>query len=677
MRLMEVEINNCFKYGTKGNTFDFSKAPLTLLVGSNGAGKSAIFDAVCFALFEKTIRWGQTHTEIVRRGQDFGSVILRFEKNDKEYEIQRGKSVTGKVPIFAFKCTTTGEVLASKSVKEGNKAISEIIGTDFDAFRNSVLFGQEDIQRIVSLRSGDRLSLLTRFLGIEFLDKCLDSSSNLLSLVRFEVEEIDGKLGSVSKLDIKKKIKGFEELREQIATDLQESKEKLENYSELFKKVSRLKDGATSASSAMERAKESIAEKTRMIERLRKAVKIKPSDIKRLEERLEKILEKREDLPTLKNRGVELGEVVSELRENLAVAKSLIKGCRIKVKQIKRKKRCIECNREYDEQTRRALIGKVEHEAESIQVKITQLTKNIEQKQSELVKIKKEILTIESLGLPESIEAKIKEGMMSRNSESEIEKLTLEIEGKQRLIARQQMILGTIKDEGYTEERLTQIHERMVEIQGHVSTKEANLGSIEQGINDAREKLQVIANLEKKRESAERRIGRLSFVNNIFSKTGGLRQIVVENVLPVLNEKTNRYLDALTTEPITVEFTTGAMTKSGKYRDKLDILISTPNGTADFESYSGGEKKSIVMAMGLGLSELASESVGVNCEFLLLDEVFSSLDGPARKRLVVLLYSLQKKFRNVIVISHLPELRSQIPNVVVVKRKRNLSVIVQ
>ena len=678
MRLLQVEINDCFKYGKKNNTFDFTLAPLTLLVGPNGAGKSSIFDAVCFALFEKTVRWGPTFNEIVRRGQDYGDVTLTFEKDDKEYLVRRGRSLTGKIPVFSFKCLTTGEMISGANSKaEINKAIIDTIGIDFDAFRNSVLFGQEDLQRIVALRSGDRLALLTRFLGIEFLDKCLDASLNKLMAVKFEIEEIDSKLKDISRTDIKRKIKGFVELREQLTTDLHESREKFENYSELFRKIDRLKSGATSATSIISRTKDSINELTRSIQRIEKATKIKPSDIKRLEERLEKIKEERDKLPALETRGVELSEVISELREELAVARSSVKRYRIKIKQIKRKKRCVECNREYDDETRSALIAKEEEKLLVIKTQVANLSEKIDNKKSELLTIKKSYTTIDGMESVSEIESKISEGYMAKNSESEIKGLQEEIETKRRTISRQEMTLQTIKDEGYTEDRLSQIHERLIEIKGEVATKESNLQSIEQGIKSAEDQLNSLRLIEERREKCERQASRLSFVNNIFSKSGGLRQVIIENVLPVLNEKINRYLDALTDEPITVEFTTGEKTKSGKYRDKLDIIILSPHGSADFASYSGGEKKSIVMAMGLGLSELAGESTGTSCEFLLLDEVFGSLDGPARKRLVTLLYSLRKKFKNVITISHLPELRSQIPNVVTIKRRQGLSVIVQ
>jgi DNA repair exonuclease SbcCD ATPase subunit len=59
-----------------------------------------------------------------------------------------------------------------------------------------------------------------------------------------------------------------------------------------------------------------------------------------------------------------------------------------------------------------------------------------------------------------------------------------------------------------------------------------------------------------------------------------------------------------------------------------------------------------------------------------LDEVFSSLDSKARIRLIQLLYALQSKFESIVIISHIPELKAQIPSVITVKRKRGLSRIV-
>jgi DNA repair exonuclease SbcCD ATPase subunit len=678
MRLLKLEINNCFKYGVKNNRFDFTDNPLTLLVGPNGAGKSSIFDAICFALFEKTIRWGSTHDEIIRRGSGGGHITLLFEKNEREYEIMRGRSFKKThIPIMSFQCITTGEKYG-KTKADINKEIINIIGMDFDAFRNSVLFGQEDVDRIISLQSKDRLTLLSKFLGIDFLDKCHEATHFKLTALDVELQTINEKIDTNDKRELKKKIAGFKELRKQLKDNLSDKKQDLDNYSELFKKIKRLSDGAKISSTKIKNAVEAISEWKEMLSRLKKKLKkVKPSDIKRLEERYDKAVKQYELLDGLKVRKGELNEVIQELREELAVKKSKQRDIKTKIAQIKKKEVCAECESEYTDDMKGNLIEKQKEKGKPVQKKIDELNKKIASKKRELKEVSSKISKIESLKHPEILEGRIREAKLSRKSETEIAEIEEKISKKQFVIRQQKGILDSIKEEGYSKERLNSIHERMLEIQDIVSKEEENLNGIREGIKQAKTQLQSIKDYEEDRNKLEEKLTHLKFIRNMFSKTGGMRQIIIENVLPVLNSKINRYLDALTQEPITVEFTTGAKTKAGKYRDKLDILIWSPEGSADFLSYSGGEKREIVLSIGLGLAELASESVGAECDFLLLDEVFGSLDKNARNRLVNLLYALQKKFKNVIVISHLSELRTRMPKVVTIKRRKQLSAIIQ
>lgn len=678
MRLLQVEIHNCFKYGTRNNNYSFSDDPLTLLVGPNGAGKSSIFDAVTFALFERTTRWGLTHNEIIRRGQPFGTVELHFEKDDREYRIIRGRSHKNLQPTMGFECLTTKMKLSRKTTKHTNKEIVEVVGMDFDAFRNSVLFGQEDVERIIALRSGDRLSLLSKFLGIDFLDKCSEASNLSVTMAKQSMDELNANLSTKKKGEVRKKIVGFKKLSVDLGRELSEDKEKFANYSELLEKTKRLKLAVDTANNKIRSAKEVIGSNKETIDRLEKAKKSKPSDIKKLREQAKRTDTEYGKLAGLQVSEAEVGEVVQELREELAGIKSELRILRGKIKQIKRKKVCVECSREYTDAVRKTLIAKEQKKVDELKKAGDGIDSQIRKKQSELAKIRKNIARIESLPSPERMDRKISEACMSRESREEIERLKGETKKQHQLMIRQQSIIRSIEnDDGYSEERLQSVHDRLLDIKGRVSKGQANLDSIAESVKEAKKELAQIRRLETLRDQKEEKLTRLVFVKNMFSTSGGLRQVIIENVLPVLNEKINRYLDALTEEAISVEFTTGVKTKSGKYRDKLDIMIWSPQGVADFASYSGGEKRSIVLSIGLGLAELAGDSVGAKCDFLLLDEVFGSLDNNARQRLVNLLYALQSRFKNVVVISHLSELRNRIPNVVSIKRKKKLSVIQQ
>ena len=51
-----IRWQNFLSTGAQPTEVRFDKSPTTLIVGENGAGKSTILDALCFALFNKPFR---------------------------------------------------------------------------------------------------------------------------------------------------------------------------------------------------------------------------------------------------------------------------------------------------------------------------------------------------------------------------------------------------------------------------------------------------------------------------------------------------------------------------------------------------------------------------------------------------------------------------------------------
>src|SRR5579862_1293713 len=88
----KIQIKNFLSYGDDLQTIDFSTYRLICLSGKNGHGKSALLDAMTWAL------WGQARKSsgiskadegLLRLGQDTMVVIFDFELNSTLYRIRR------------------------------------------------------------------------------------------------------------------------------------------------------------------------------------------------------------------------------------------------------------------------------------------------------------------------------------------------------------------------------------------------------------------------------------------------------------------------------------------------------------------------------------------------------------------------------------------------------------
>jgi len=674
MKPVKIEINNLFKYGKENNIFRFGDGCLTLIVGPNGAGKSSIFEAISFALFEQTVRWGTTKKSILRRGAEKGFARLTFEHDGKVYEVTRYRERDGSGSV-SFEDVETTERMG-RGTKDTNARIIETIGFDFEAFRNSVLFGQHDLAKVVSLRSGDRLELLTNFLGLGILERCFEVSRSKASYVKSEMESLDAEIEIKNIIEMRRQLKIMRQIEAEHIASVKEAETKYGDLKELVNKLDRMEQAFSKSATMVENNTDEMRSLITQKKSLQKASG-KTMDEKKIEQDIKKAQEAEDALEGIR---IQIGELTSaeqEVNEEYIEAKADCRRIRDKIAHIRRKKHCTECDRPIDQETRDALTEKQKDRLEKAEGKRDKVKSKLDKKRGELKALKAEETQIKKQPDPDVLWDKLKEARRQGQLQDEVESIEERIAKKKVLIKRHSAILDEIKEEGYSEERLERLKEGLLKAKGNVSESETELKNTQKNIKELKRLISQVKDLEKHRDRLAEKYKLSQFVFEMFSKTGGIRQVIVENVLPVLNSKINRYLDLLSDEGISVEFTTGTRTKKGLFKNKLEILIVSPDGIADFASYSGGEKQTIILAIGLGISELAAESVGMDCEVLLMDEVFSSLDSKARKRLVNLMGSLQKKFKNVVTISHLKELKTQVPEVVVVKRTKGLSRIKQ
>ncbi len=143
----------------------------------------------------------------------------------------------------------------------------------------------------------------------------------------------------------------------------------------------------------------------------------------------------------------------------------------------------------------------------------------------------------------------------------------------------------------------------------------------------------------------------------------GIQAMVIENVLPELQDEANRILERMTTKQLEVEFRTmRAAVSSDSTIETLDIIIRDESGRRDYQLFSGGEAFRIDFAIRVALSKLLARRAGASVDTLVIDEGFGSQDQQGRDGLIEALQSVTRDFALILVITHVDELRYQFPN---------------
>ncbi len=145
---------------------------LYLVTGDTGAGKTTIFDAVCYALFNTASGDTRDNAKLFRSKYADSSILtyveMTFEYYGRTYTVYReppqerpSKRGSGHT---AHKCehrltAEDGRVLAQKE-RDVNEKIREIIGLTFDQYRNIAMIAQGDFQRLLLAKTDDRAKIL-------------------------------------------------------------------------------------------------------------------------------------------------------------------------------------------------------------------------------------------------------------------------------------------------------------------------------------------------------------------------------------------------------------------------------------------------------------------------------------------------------------------------------------
>ncbi len=149
-----------------GNNFieiDFQKSKTTLIVGENGAGKSTVLDALCFALFGKTFRRINLPQLVNSINERDMIVEIEFQIGRKEFLIRRGL-----LPRL-FEIFIDGQLLNqdSKSRDYQKYLESSILKLNYKSFTQVVILGSSTFVPFMQLTALDRRAIIEDLLDIQ------------------------------------------------------------------------------------------------------------------------------------------------------------------------------------------------------------------------------------------------------------------------------------------------------------------------------------------------------------------------------------------------------------------------------------------------------------------------------------------------------------------------------
>jgi DNA repair exonuclease SbcCD ATPase subunit len=220
----KIKWKNFLSTGNQWTEVDFEKNNTNLIIGTNGAGKSTILDALTFVLFNKPFRKINKPQLVNTTNEKDCLVEIEFSANNRDYLVRRG------IKPNVFDIEVNGQSLHKEADDRANQRILEenILKVNYKSFTQIVILGSSTFVPFMQLPTAHRREVIEDLLDIRIF-----SAMNNLIKDRIRTQKDQVKSLELRKENLKDKMKMqqnfIEELENRGNANINSNKEKITN----------------------------------------------------------------------------------------------------------------------------------------------------------------------------------------------------------------------------------------------------------------------------------------------------------------------------------------------------------------------------------------------------------------------------------------------------------------
>jgi DNA repair exonuclease SbcCD ATPase subunit len=218
----KIRYKNFLSSGNQFTEIDFERHHTNLIIGTNGAGKSTVLDALTFVLFNKPFRRINKPQLVNSVNEKDCLVEIEFTINNREYLVRRG------IKPNIFDIEVNGSPLHKEADDRANQRILEenILKVNYKSFTQIVILGSSTFVPFMQLTTANRREVIEDLLDIRIF-----SAMNNLIKDRIRTQKDQIKSLELKKENLKDKMKMqknfIEELENRGNANINANKEKI------------------------------------------------------------------------------------------------------------------------------------------------------------------------------------------------------------------------------------------------------------------------------------------------------------------------------------------------------------------------------------------------------------------------------------------------------------------
>ena len=670
----EFEFHNMFSYG-ESNKIKFDNAKgIVGIFAPNASGKSSLFDALSFCIFDKTSRTYIAKNILNNRKTEFGCKF-HFQIDGIDYFIERkGKLINHgrnvKVDVEFWK--EEGGVVTSlngEQRRDTNSIIQQYMGT-YDDFVLTSLSLQGNNALFIDKSQSERKDILAQFMGVDVFDKlysiAYEENRDNASLIRkFKSDDFTTKLADIE-TKLTDKTKEYKKIQKSL-TDSNEVVDKLnQQLVSLNGKLVQIKSDSYTLEE-LESKKEKLDVDLQSVLTQRDTNQQKVTELEEKQIELEEYIDKFDEKELKKNiKALEECEGRKQRIENE------IQKVSIRLQSLEERKTHLDAHK-YNEncdvcmENSKTILEQKE-EIGNLILEADLDIKNFLEENDAVQHTIDEYLTYRDMD-KQLTKFKTDEEKVSKDINGLINKLstleTQEVKLNSELIQVTQLISDYLENEKQIEKN-KEIRTQIQEVRTNLTTAKGESDRVNKlllGINGEvstlKSQKETIEERIKEVEELEEQFGLYEYYLNALGKDG-ISYELISKALPMIEGEVNNILGQI------VEFGV-QLDMDGK---NINANIVYDDQKWSLEMCSGMEKFISGLAIRIALINVCNLP---RPNFLVIDEGFGTLDNENLTSLYMLFAYLKTQFDFVMLISHIDSMRDVVDTLMEIKKVNGYS----
>jgi len=630
-------------------------------------------DCLTWILWDKTVRAAEKAT-LIRDGQDAGEGSIVFESEAGIFKVIRKRTLKKlNLKIQKYNGDKFVDIPTKLNTQAQNK-INNILGFNYDNFVNVSYIGQNATNGFVNGKPKDRESIIANFFRLFTLDDAVEIAKKKYKIYK------DDFTANNARIDTWREIinnVSYEELSER-RTELYQKK--LRNEEKLVKTNKLLETADYFINVLVTKEKRQLQydsnlalkkQKIKSFEDGKEELRSDANRIKVLKVQQSRAAKARKRLTSIENKIKNLEDEFAELNHEVGRYSGRIVSIKQRLKEAMEilnfsKLKCPTCKQDLSDEH----LVKINDQKNTFDKTLKSYMLSYEEAKLSIQDVEEEIedYRAKSNSLRASINSKdhvdgeidriIKRRKRYKQSKEELKLFVKNIDKENAKL--KSLIEEAEKEnipEGFNSGHIEKIRLRIIELEKRMERIAAETNKVKKQRKEYR--------------AAERKVGELSERQSIISDSMAAYSYLIDVFKQVklafiddINDELEKIINAKLREMgsrIRVELVTEATKKSdGVSIDRYDIIIHSAGKKRPWETYSGGEKQRISLAIYFAFNELIKSKFGIDVNILIFDEIFMSMDDVGRDIFLGMIRKMGKH-KNVIIITHIEEIISEFP----------------